>query len=288
MTVLFLVACGGGGSSTASGAAVVSSATIPATAARFGQPLVVTVAGSHLDGALAVSSALCSDPTLLTSAPTVSSSTTAYFQCIISGVGSGQVIVSRVSDGSTLATVQLTVLAPQVTLSVDNGAGVGGTMFLALSPDKAPRTVANFLSYVNSGFYVGTIIHRVAPGFVVQGGGYVPPTDSGLPTLKATQAPIAFETTGLSNLQWTIAMARTSDPNSATSQFFVNLANNSASLDGSALTGVGYAVFGTVSGGTSAVTAVVDAPCVGIPLFLPTGECTPQPYMIITSATQTQ
>ena len=284
-----LVACGGGGgdSATAQGPAV-SSATVPPTAARYGQPLVVTVDGSNLSGTLSLSSTLCKSPVVLSAAPTMSSATTAYIQCTVSGVGSGQIVISRLSDGSRLAVVPLTVLAPQVTLSLDNGAGVSGTMVITLSADKAPATVANFLSYVNTGFYVGTIVHRVVRGFVVQAGGYIAPSTAGTPTLKATQPPIALEATGLSNLQWSIAMARTSDPNSATSQFYINLVDNSATLDGGPIAGPGYAVFGAVTGGTSAVTAVVDAPCVAIALFLPSGECTPVPYMIVTSATQTQ
>ncbi len=122
---------------------------------------------------------------------------------------------------------------------------------------------------------------------MVQGGGYTAPLDVNDQNLKATSAPIALEVgKGLSNTQWTIAMARTSDANSATSQFFINLVDNSAELDPGL--SAGYAVFGSVTSGTSSVTAIVGAPCTAIPNFLPSGECTPSPNMVITSATQTQ
>lgn len=115
---------------------------------------------------------------------------------------------------------------------------------IAVRPDyaNAPISAANFLAYVNSGFYQDTLIHRAVKGFVIQGGGYS--RIDGLP--KATFAPIVNESTnGLSNLAGTIAMARTSDPNSATSQFFINLVNNT-SLDYISPTSPGYAVFGKV------------------------------------------
>ncbi len=164
--------------------------------------------------------------------------------------------------------------------------------------DKAPITVDNFLAYVNSGFYDGldkkgaTIFHRVVPGFVVQGGGYGAATSGTLPAVKATPfAPISLELTGGSNVQWTATMARTADANSATSQFFFNLVNNSASLDKSAST-AGYAVFADVSGSAAVIQAIAAAaPCTallsdGTPLQ--DGSCVPVPNVTITSATQTQ
>ena len=154
---------------------------------------------------------------------------------------------------------------------------------LALRPDVAPVTVSNFMAYVNSGFFVGTIFHRVVPGFVIQGGGYLADGTLKTPTL----APIALETTGLSNVAYSLAMARTSDPNSASSQFFVNLGDNSAALDPVGTPGTnGYAVFGSVSGDSSVVTAIATAsPC---NLALPGAECSPSTPIVITSATQTQ
>ena len=133
------------------------------------------------------------------------------------------------------------------------------------------------------------MIHRVSPGFVIQGGGYAAPVTNGSPALKATNAPIALETnTGLSNTQWTVSMARTTAPNSATSQFFINLVDNSSFLDATSA-GTGYAVFGNVTGATTAtVTSIVNAPCTAIPSFLPAGDCTPIPNVTVISAVQTQ
>src|SRR5438045_3146146 len=102
-----------------------------------------------------------------------------------------------------------------------------GTMKLELYPDKAPITVKNFLSYVDDKFYDGTIFHRVILEFMIQGGGFEPGMKE-----KKTKAPIKNEASnGLSNVRGTIAMARTSEPNSATSQFFINQVNNSMKLD---------------------------------------------------------
>lgn len=289
-----LVACGGGGggdsAAAAPGAAVAPSvSSVSVGAAKYAQKLLLTINGSNLDRDLAVSATGCQGVALSMAAPKVSSATTAYYQCAVSAVGAGQFTITQVSNGAALAKQPFTVAVPQVTLTVNNGAGVGGTMVVTLAPDKAPLTVDNFLGYVNSSFYDGTVFHRVSPGFVVQGGGYVAPVNSNTPTLKPTAAPIALEVNkGLSNTQWTIAMARSSEPASATSQFYVNLGDNSGALDPSPVNGAGYAVFGTITSGTATVTGIVGAPCTAIAFFLPTGECTPTPNMVITSAVQTQ
>ncbi|MCX7096651.1 MAG: peptidylprolyl isomerase [Methylococcales bacterium] len=119
-----------------------------------------------------------------------------------------------------------------------------GTIAIQLNYAAAPISTKNFMAYADSGFYANTLMHRVKKGFVLQGGGF----DKVTGKLKSTLAPIANEANnGLSNLRGTVAMARTSDPNSATSQFFINLADNTF-LDYSA-TSAGYAVFGTVTKG---------------------------------------
>ncbi len=128
-----------------------------------------------------------------------------------------------------------------------------GVIQLELDAENATITVANFLEYVKSGHYDGTIFHRVIPGFVIQGGGL----ESGMKE-KATQAPIENEAdNGLKNLTGTICMARTNDPHSATSQFFINLKDNSF-LDHTEKTasGWGYAVFGTVTSGMDVVEVI--------------------------------
>lgn len=128
-----------------------------------------------------------------------------------------------------------------------------GVITLELDAEHAPVTVANFLEYVNSGHYDGTIFHRVIPGFVIQGGGM----ESGMRE-KTTQESIENEAdNGLKNLTGTICMARTNDPHSATSQFFINLKDNSF-LDHTEKTpsGWGYAVFGRVTSGMEVVEAI--------------------------------
>lgn len=128
-----------------------------------------------------------------------------------------------------------------------------GTITLELDAEKAPLTVANFLEYVNSGFYNNTIFHRVIDGFMIQGGGFEP----GM-TQKPTNAQIQNEAAnGLKNEAYTIAMARTPDPHSATAQFFINIANNSF-LNYSAPTtqGFGYCVFGKVVEGQDVVDKI--------------------------------
>ncbi len=128
-----------------------------------------------------------------------------------------------------------------------------GTITLELNTDKAPATVSNFLDYVTRGHYDNTIFHRVIPGFMVQGGGMEP----GLKT-KPTGTPVANEANnGLKNLSYTVAMARTGEPHSATSQFFINVADNSF-LDHTAMSdkGWGYCVFGKVIAGTEVVDKI--------------------------------
>jgi len=125
-----------------------------------------------------------------------------------------------------------------------------GDIVITLDAAKAPKTVANFLAYVNDGFYNGTVFHRVIDGFMVQGGGFEP----GLKQ-KPTKANVENEANnGLKNNKYTLAMARTSDPHSATAQFFINVANNDF-LNHTAPTaqGWGYAVFGEVTEGKDVV-----------------------------------
>lgn len=126
-----------------------------------------------------------------------------------------------------------------------------GAIKIELDEVKAPATVANFLSYVESGHYVGTIFHRVIHGFMIQGGGF----ESGMKQ-KPTQEPVANEAkNGLKNVRYSIAMARTSDPHSATAQFFINTTDNSF-LDYPGQDGWGYCVFGKVVEGQDIVDKI--------------------------------
>ena len=128
-----------------------------------------------------------------------------------------------------------------------------GQVEIELNAEKAPISTKNFLEYVDSGFYNNTIFHRVIPGFMVQGGGF---TDQMVQ--KNTRAPITNEAgNGLQNTRGTLSMARTQDPNSATSQFFINVADNDFLNPGRDR---GYAVFGKVTKGMEVVDQIVNSP----------------------------
>ena len=135
---------------------------------------------------------------------------------------------------------------PQVELHIKNH----GVVTLELYKDKAPDSTANFLEYVNKGHYDNTVFHRVIPGFMVQGGGFEPGMKE-----KKSGTPIANEASnGLKNDNYTVAMARTNDPHSATAQFFINVADNGfLNHTAPSAQGWGYAVFGKVVGGTDIV-----------------------------------
>ena len=128
-----------------------------------------------------------------------------------------------------------------------------GVITIELDQDKAPQSAANFLSYVNKGHYNGTIFHRVIPGFMVQGGGMEP----GM-TQKPCDAPVQNEAdNGLKNANYTLAMARTGDPHSATAQFFINVADNGfLNHTAPSAQGWGYAVFGKVVSGAEVVDKI--------------------------------
>lgn len=142
--------------------------------------------------------------------------------------------------------------APQVELKTS-----AGTIVIELYPDKAPETVKNFLTYVREGFYSNTLFHRVIQGFMVQGGGFNTDMDE-----KPTHAPIHNEAgNGIRNTIGTVAMARTSDPHSATAQFFINVADNDfLNYTAPSGQGWGYAVFGKVVKGMDAVRRIAATP----------------------------
>jgi peptidyl-prolyl cis-trans isomerase A (cyclophilin A) len=136
--------------------------------------------------------------------------------------------------------------APRVKLATS-----AGDIVVELAPEKAPKTVANFLQYVQDKHYDGTVFHRVIDGFMIQGGGFTADMRQ-----KPTRAPVPLEASnGLKNAKYTIAMARTGDPNSATSQFFINVKDN-AMLDAPNPDGHGYTVFGKVVAGAEVVDKI--------------------------------
>ncbi len=142
---------------------------------------------------------------------------------------------------------------PQVELHITGH----GVITIELDAEKAPKSTENFLAYVKKGHYDNTIFHRVIPGFMIQGGGFEP----GM-TQKPTDKPINNEANnGLKNEVYTIAMARTNDPHSATAQFFINVTNNGfLNHTAPSAQGWGYAVFGKVVGGTDIVKAIEGVP----------------------------
>jgi len=155
---------------------------------------------------------------------------------------------SSTSTGSATMTQTATTTAPRVKLQTSLG-----DITIALAAEQAPKSVENFLTYVRDGFYDATVFHRVIDGFMIQGGGF----SAGM-TQKTTRAPIDNEAAnGLKNTRYTLAMARTNDPHSATAQFFINVADNDF-LNHTAPTGQGwgYAVFGAVVEGMDVVDAI--------------------------------
>lgn len=153
-----------------------------------------------------------------------------------------------------------------------------GEIVVELYPDKAPKSVENFLQYVRDGHYDGTIFHRVIDGFMIQGGGFTPDM-----VQKPTRAPIMNEAdNGLRNTVGTLAMARTMDPHSATSQFYLNVANN-ASLDFREKTprAWGYAVFGRVVKGMGTVGQIKSVPTTSVGPF----QDVPREPVVIRKAT---
>ena len=155
----------------------------------------------------------------------------------------------------TCFATQMAIAGPKVEFKTTMG-----NFVVELDDVKAPKTTANFLNYVKSGFYNGTIFHRVIDGFMIQGGGFT--TDL---VQKPTDAPVASEANnGLKNNTYTIAMARTSDPDSATAQFFINVKDNEGLNYPNAM-GNGYTVFGKVISGAQTIDAIRKVPTMVAP-----------------------
>jgi cyclophilin family peptidyl-prolyl cis-trans isomerase len=166
-------------------------------------------------------------------------STSLLFAAILLGVA-GSAAAAQGQNGATAH--------PRVALDTSKG-----KIVIELYPDKAPKSVANFLQYVKSGHYDGVIFHRVIPGFMIQGGGFTADMKQ-----KPTKPPIANEAdNGLTNDRGTVAMARTSDPNSASAQFFINVVDNGfLNFKSKTPQGWGYTVFGKVVEGMDVADAI--------------------------------
>ena len=190
-------------------------------------------------------------------------------RALLAAALAGAATASLAQAGTAQPAAAQGAAAPRVLLSTS-----AGDITLELNRDKAPKTVDNFLAYVKAGHYDGTIFHRVIDGFMIQGGGFTPDF-----TQKSTRAPIELESqSGLTNTRGTVAMARTGEPNSATAQFFINVADNDflnyrkfdkdteVPTKGGARTvpagtvNAGYAVFGKVVSGMEIVDKIRAVP----------------------------
>jgi cyclophilin family peptidyl-prolyl cis-trans isomerase len=246
-----LAACGG---SDGDGGPVVNSMAV--TPAAYGRTAVWTVSGLNLDKGilLAITSGVCDNVAEIGEG----TASQRQFGCRVASLGE---LVGEVNKAGGGWLASLRVIIPQPTVRLATSLG---TIDLELDPEKAPVTVNNFLNYVNSNFYNNTIFHRVIADFVIQGGGYTPGTTNPAPK-NPTQPAIALESNnGLTNLRGTLAMARTAEPNSATSQYYINVVDN-PSLDYQSDAEPGYAVFGRVTSGLDVVDAISVVPTRAVP-----------------------
>jgi peptidyl-prolyl cis-trans isomerase A (cyclophilin A) len=258
---LLTAACGGG--VDADFAPKVTA--VKALTLQYGKTATLQLGGRHMRLSMVVDTGgLCTNPSF----SPASTTELMVFNCTVTATGSMPVTV-RAANGDVIHQTTLTVPNPQVALSTTQGA-----ITLELNPTEAPISVDNFLAYVQSGYYKDTLFHRVISGFVVQGGGFT----AGMVKKEGQRAPIALESqNGLRNLRGTVAMARTDVPNSATSEFFVNLVDN-AFLDYRGDNNPGYTVFGSVVSGLEVVDAIAaqatgsrngfnDVPLTDIPIL---------------------
>lgn len=253
--LLGLAACGGGGADKA------GVTNLQASGVGFGRTLTVSVSGSGLthDDLKMIVEGPCGEVTKVAGGTDL----LLQFTCGINGIGA---LIPRIRTGQNveLASLRLNVANPQVSMRVRQGTA-SGTITVELDAVAAPISAKNFLDYVNSAFYTSTIFHRVEAGVVVQGGGYI----TGPVVRPPTLSPIVLESNnGLKNQRGTIGMARTADPNSATSQFYFNLVDNPG-FDRVDDAQPGYAVFGKVVSGLDVVDQIAGVPLAGTNEALP-------------------
>ena len=215
--------------------------------AAYGKTATIYIGGKDLRSYLTVDTqGACTNPSFASNSTT----DTLVLNCAVSKTGDFALAI-KTPEGQTIYTSTVSVPMPQVSLFTSKG-----NINLELDPLAAPLSVNNFLNYVNKGFYRGTLFHRVIPNFVVQGGGYT----TGMVKKSGQASPIELESNkGLSNLRGSLAMARTYLPNSATSEFYINLKDN-VSLDYKNAANPGYAVFGKVIQGLEVVDAMALEP----------------------------
>jgi cyclophilin family peptidyl-prolyl cis-trans isomerase len=242
LMVVMVSGCGGGSSSFPP---VITGVKVQSL--KYGSAATIYLGGKDLRSNMTVeSNGGCINPSFATTSTT----DTLVLNCGVKVVGDLPLTI-KAEDGSVIYTTTLIVPKPQVTLFTTKG-----TVVLELDPSTAPISTNNYLSYVNKGFYTSTLFHRVISGFMIQGGGYT----TGLVKKAGQSAPIELESNkGLSNARGTLAMARTNVFNSATSEFFINVVDNTF-LDYKNAANPGYAVFGKVVQGIDVVDAIVTLP----------------------------
>jgi cyclophilin family peptidyl-prolyl cis-trans isomerase len=220
---------------------------VKAQSLMFGRTATIYLGGKDLRSNLLVDAGnACTNPSFATN----SSTDLLVLNCLVKSVGEFTLTV-KTEAGELIFSGSLNVPKPEVAILTNKG-----TISVELDPVLAPVSAANFLSYVASGFYSGTLFHRVISGFVIQAGGYT----SGMLKKPGQLSPIILESkNGLSNKRGTLAMARTNLFNSATSEFYINLANNTA-LDYVNAGSPGYAVFGSVTQGLDVVDTIAAEP----------------------------
>ena len=238
---LLLSACGG----SSEFPSVITGAKVQSL--KYGYSATILLGGKDLRTSITVdSNGGCTNPSFATTSTT----DTLVLNCGVKVVGDLPLTIKS-EDGTVIYTTTLNVPKPQVTLFTTKG-----TVVLELDPTTAHISSNNFLSYVSKGFYASTLFHRVIAGFMIQGGGYT----TGLVKKAGQSAPIELESNkGLSNARGTLAMARTNVFNSATSEFFINVVDNTF-LDYKNAANPGYAVFGKVVQGLDVVDAIVAHP----------------------------
>jgi len=215
--------------------------------AQYGKTATIYLGGKDLRSNLRVdTTGACTNPTFASN----SNTDTLVLNCVVAKMGDFSLVV-QTAEGVAIYNTTLNIPLPQIALITAKG-----SITVELDPTLAPISSNNFLSYVNKGFYRSTLFHRVIPNFVIQGGGYT----AGLVKQTEQNAPIELESNkGLSNVRGSLAMARTNLPNSATSEFYINLVDN-LFLDYRNAANPGYAVFGKVVQGMEVVDAIAAAP----------------------------
>ncbi len=236
---LVLVSCGGG-----AGGSLPAVTDILVDQLKYGQTSTFRLVGQNLTQDFQVSISNCAGLAVLKGG----SDTEQVVTCTPNGVGVGQ-ITPKTKDGAIMLAKTFEIPNPQVKISTNFG-----DMTVELNAVAAPLTVNNYLKYVNANFYTNTIFHRLIPQFVVQGGWL----SSGIAEQVGAGAPIALESNnGLKNTRGSIGMARTSAPNSATTQFYFNLVDN-PKLDYQSETAPGYAVFGRIIEGLGVIDVMAQ------------------------------